>query len=151
MAIETTRSNPPEALFARWPSWRRWFGHRSERAAARYLRQIGYRVLAANVADSAGELDLLAIDQNTLVVIEVRSTEAVGSHAIENTASSVDHRKQRKITEATLRFLASRRLLGKIPIRFDVLVLSWPSNMRKPLFHHIRQAFEATGQFQLFS
>ena len=65
-----------EASFSRWPWWRRWFGRRSERAAARFLRGLGYRVVAANVSDPAGEIDLIALDGQTVVVVEVRSTES---------------------------------------------------------------------------
>ena len=36
------------AGFARWPWRRRWFGRRSERAAGRFLRKLGYRIVAAN-------------------------------------------------------------------------------------------------------
>jgi putative endonuclease len=137
--------------FTRWPWWRRWFGRRSERAAARYLRRLGYRVLAANVSDPAGELDLLALENKTLIVVEVRSTASDRPDALERTAASVDLRKQRKITGATLRFLAARKLLGKIPVRFDVLVLSWPPAAGEPEIKHIPHAFEATGKFQFFS
>src|SRR5262245_60728619 len=144
---------PParEPRFTRWPWWRRWFGRRSERAAAKFLRSLGYRVLAANVSDPAGELDLLALDGETLVVVEVRSTASDRPDATENTAASVDLRKQRKITGATLRFLAARKLLGKIAVRFDVLVLTWPAHAREPAVKHVRHAFEATGRFQLFT
>ena len=148
-------TEPPDPTvepgFARWPWWRRWFGRRSERAAARFLRGLGYRVLAANVSDPAGELDLLALAGDTLVVVEVRSTASDRPDALENTAASVDLRKQRKITGATLRFLAARRLLGKIAIRFDVLAMSWPAHAREPTVKHIPHAFEAVGKFQLFS
>lgn len=140
-----------ETRFTRWPWWRRWFGQRSERAAARILRRMGYRILAANISVKGGELDLVALEKDTLVVVEVRSTAAAGLEALERTAASVDYRKQCKITRATLRYLNSRRLLGRIPVRFDVLVLSWPPNAREPVVHHIRQAFEAQGRFQFFS
>src|SRR5579871_2910605 len=125
--------------FSRWPFWRRWFGRRSERAAARFLRKLGYRVLAANVSDPTGELDLIALDGQTLVVVEVRSTE---SDDLERTAASVDLRKQRKITDAALRFLTRRRLLDRVAVRFDVLVLSWPPTAREPVVRHIPHAFE---------
>ncbi|HSQ57081.1 MAG TPA: YraN family protein [Gemmata sp.] len=151
--MPSVRDTPPtkEPRFTRWPWWRKWFGNRSERAAARFLRLLGYRVLAANVADRSGELDILALDGETLVVVEVRSTASERTGALEETAASVDGRKQRKITEATLRFLSARRLLGKIAVRFDILVLSWPANAREPVVRHIPHAFQATGQFQMFS
>jgi putative endonuclease len=152
MSAAPAPSEPPTGPgFTHWPWWRRWFGRRSERSAARFLRGLGYRVLAANVSDPTGELDLLALDQETLVVVEVRSTASNRPNALNQTAASVDLRKQRKITGATLRFLAARKLLGKIAVRFDVLVLSWPDHAREPIIQHIPHAFEAVGKFQMFS
>lgn len=142
---------PPSGGFSRWKWWKRWFGRRSERAAAKYLRGLGYRLLAANVSDRDGELDLLALDGSTLVIVEVRSTSSDRPDAIEQTAASVDLRKQRKITEATSRFLARRRLLGRIAVRYDVLVIAWPEHAREPTVRHIRHAFESTGRFQFFT
>jgi putative endonuclease len=135
------------AGFTRWPFWRRWFGTRSEKAAATFLRRLGYRVLAANLNESAGEIDLLALDGTTLVVVEVRST---ASDDIHRTAASVNFPKQRRLTEAALRFLARKRLLGQ-SVRFDVLAMSWPPAAREPTFLHVPHAFEATGRFQMFS
>ena len=144
-------ASPPDnhshAGFTRWPLWRRWFGLRSERAAARYLRKLGYRVLAHNIADAKGELDLLALDGQTIVVIEVRSTE---SDDFEKVAASVDSDKQRRITNATLRFLQCRRLFN-VPVRFDVLAICWPAGCREPAIRHYRHAFEAVGRFQMHS
>ena len=142
---------PPPGGFSRWRWWKRWFGRRSERAAAKYLRGLRYRLIAANVSDRDGELDLLAIDGEALVIVEVRSTSSARPDAIEQTAASVDLRKQRKITEATLRFLGRRRLLGKIAVRYDVLVIAWPEYAREPKVRHIRHAFESTGRFQFFT
>ncbi|MBX9584316.1 MAG: YraN family protein, partial [Gemmataceae bacterium] len=134
--------------FTRRPWWRRWFGRRSERAAAGYLRRQGFRVLAANVADPAGEVDLIALDGPTLVVVEVRST---AGDDWERTAASVDAAKQRRIADATVRFLARRHLLGKVDVRFDVLVLTWPEAAREPVVRHVRHAFDAPGRFQMWS
>ena len=133
------------ANFSRWPWWRRWFGRRSERAAARFLRKLGYRILAANVADPAGELDLIALDGQTIVIVEVRSTASTN---LERTTASVDLQKQRQITNAAVRFLARKRLLEGVSVRFDVLILSWPPTAREPVVHHYQNAFEAVGRFQ---
>jgi putative endonuclease len=152
MATPPTEADTvPANSFKRWRWWKRWFGRRSERAAARFLRGLGYRLLAANVSDAQGELDLLALDGETLVVVEVRSTSSDGPDAINQTAASVNFRKQKKISEATSRFLARRRLLGKIAVRYDVLVLAWPETAREPTFKHIPHAFESTGRFQFFT
>lgn len=137
----------PPAEFKRWRFWKRWFGQRSERAAARFLRRLGYRILAANVSDREGELDLLALDHDTLVVVEVRSTSTADPH---RAADSVGFRKQRKLTTAALRFLSRMKLLG-VNVRFDVVAIAWPPNQREPTVLHFQGAFEPTDRFQMFT
>jgi putative endonuclease len=137
--------SPSTERFSRWPWWRRWFGRRSERAAARFLRSLGYRILAANVADPAGELDLIALDGQTLVIVEVRST---AGDNLDRTTASVDYRKQKKITDAATRFLARKRLLEGVNVRYDVLILGWPPGAKEPVIRHYQNAFEAIGRFQ---
>jgi putative endonuclease len=139
---------PPRGTFTRWPWWRRWFGRRSERAAARFLRSLGYRLVAANVADSAGEIDLIALDQLTVVIVEVRSTAGTDW---ERTAASVDHNKQKRITDAATRFLARPNLLEGVNVRYDVLILTWPPDASEPVIRHFPNAFEAVGRFQFFN
>ena len=147
-ANSSARTPPDQPVeFGRWSFWRRWFGRRSERAAANYLRKHGYRILAANVADTLGELDLIALDGGTIVVVEVRSTSTPDPQL---PAESVNLAKQRKLTDATLRFLTRNGLLGT-NVRFDVLAIAWPDTAREPTVLHIPHAFEAVGKFQMFS
>jgi putative endonuclease len=129
------------------PWWRRWFGSRSERAAGRYLKRQGLRILARNYSCPHGELDLIALDGRTIVFVEVRSTE---TDDVERPAASVDSEKQRRLTDLALHYLAKHHLLD-YPARFDVLALSWPAGAREPHLVHYRQAFEAVGRFQMYS
>jgi putative endonuclease len=129
------------------PWWRRWFGTRAERSAARFLKRLGYRVLARNYTCPHGELDLIALDGPCLVFVEVRST---GQDDPSRPAASVDEAKQRRLTKLALHFLERHRLLDR-PARFDVLALSWPADRSEPVIAHFRNAFEATGRFQMFS
>lgn len=129
------------------PWWRRWFGSRSERAAARYLRGLGYRILVRNYSCPHGELDLIARDGRCIVFVEVRSTER---DDVERPAASVDLAKQTKLTRLALYFLQTYRLLD-CSARFDVLAVSWPPGRREPAIAHFRQAFEAVGRFQMHS
>jgi putative endonuclease len=130
---------------ARLPWWRRWFGSRSERAAGRFLRRLGLRVLVRNYRCPTGEVDLVALDRGCLVFVEVRSTEGPD---LDRPAQSVDVEKQRRLTEAALHFLARHRLLDH-PARFDVLTLRWPPGRREPDVRHFPHAFEAVGRFQM--
>ncbi|MCC6420352.1 MAG: YraN family protein [Gemmataceae bacterium] len=132
---------------ARRPWWRRWFGTRSERAAARFLKTLGYRLVTRNYTCPHGEIDLVAVDGRCVVLVEVRST---GTDDITRPAASVDAAKQRRLTKLALHFLQERGLLNH-PARFDVLALSWPAGRREPLVEHHVNAFEAVGRFQMYS
>lgn len=129
------------------PWWRRWFGNRSERAGARFLKRQGYRILARNWSCSQGELDLVARDADCVVFVEIRST---GGEDIARPATSVDYNKQKRLTRLALAFLQAKRLLG-CSARFDVLAVSWPENRAEPEMVHYKHAFEAIGQGQMFS
>jgi putative endonuclease len=129
------------------PWWRRWFGSRSERAAARFLKRLGYRIVARNHTCTAGELDIVAVDGGCIVFIEVRSTEQENT---DRTTASVDAAKQMRLTNLALQFLQKHRLLGR-PARFDVVIVSWTAGSREPVITHHRHAFEAVGRFQMYS
>jgi putative endonuclease len=132
---------------ARKPWWRRWFGTQAERAGAKFLQRLGYRIIARNYSCSRGELDLVAVDASCIVFVEVRST---GEEDAGRPASSVDALKQRRLTDLALHFLQKHRLLNH-SARFDVLAVSWPAGERQPSITHYRNAFEAVGRFQTYS
>jgi putative endonuclease len=129
------------------PWWRRWFGTRSERAGVRFLKNLGYRILAKNVRGPRGELDIIALDNQVIVFVEVRSTEHEDT---DRPAASVGPEKQRRLTESALAFLKRHRLLDHAA-RFDVLAISWPPARREPAIQHFQNAFEAIGRFQMYS
>lgn len=136
------------AGYSRWPWWRRWFGRRAERAAAKHLRGKGYRILAANLDQPVGELDLLALQGDTLVAVEVRSTASGGTA---RPLESVNAAKQKKITDSVTRFLQHRGLLGRVTVRFDIIAICWPPDAQTPEIQHVEDAFPAVGRFQMFN
>ena len=93
-------------------------GAAGEDAAEGFLRMSGYRIVARNVRTKVGELDLVALDGETLCFIEIkaRATAEFG-RAIE----AVGPQKQRRLAKAALLFLAQNR--SQRPCRFDVLGL----------------------------
>ena len=131
----------------RKPWWRRWFGTRSEGAAAKFLNKLGYRILLRNYRCRHGEIDLIALDGKCIVFVEVRST---GGEDPTVPAASVNEAKQLRLTNLALTFLKEKRLLGQ-PARFDVLAVSWPAERREPVIEHHPLAFEVVGRFQMFS
>lgn len=83
-------------------------GDRGERAAVRYLKRQGYRVLARQSRSRIGELDIVAMDGSTIVFVEVKTRS---SHAAGHPVEAVTPTKQKQLTRAALQWLRSRRLL----------------------------------------
>jgi putative endonuclease len=129
---------PPPRARSGAPVDRIALGRAAEERVAADLEARGATLLLRNYRRRCGELDLVARDGRTLVVVEVRmrSGEAFGGGA-----ASVDRAKQRRIVLTTLQLLQQRRDLAALPVRFDVAVVSPdPSGWR---IEWIRHAFEA--------
>ncbi len=95
------------------------FGRRSERLAERHLGRRGYKMLERNFRAAGAEVDLVAIDGDTLVFVEVkaRRTDRAGT-----AQAAVDERKQRRIHRAAKVYLA-RHPEHRGPVRFDVVAI----------------------------
>jgi putative endonuclease len=130
----------------RWPLWRRWFGMRAERAAEKFLRRRGCKMLGRNVRLPMGELDLVVLDGEVIAFVEVRSTEG----DVNRPMQSVDAVKQKRLSDLAVAWLQRNRLLGRA-VRFDVIAVSWPAGQREPQIKHYPAAFPATGRFQMYS
>ena len=110
-------------------------GNMGEKQAARFLRKRGYKILEKNVTYDDGELDIVARHENMLVVIEVKTRRPYhGLHP----SLAVDLSKQRKIKRLAFRFLRQRKL--SLPVRFDVVAITWPKN-QPPQIEHFIDAF----------
>jgi len=83
-----------------------------------------------------GELDVVALDGTTLVILEVRSTSGTDPSV---PAASVDHEKQRRLSRMALWF-RRRYHLQALDLRLDVLAISWPKG-QDPVFEHHPNAF----------
>ncbi|MCP3691657.1 MAG: YraN family protein [Planctomycetaceae bacterium] len=121
-------------------------GRRGERVARRYLRRQGWRIIAARSQELLGELDLVAVDQGTIVFIEVKTRRSFRAGL---PAEAVDVRKQLRLARLALVYLKRHRLLG-YPVRFDVLGLTWPRDSRWPQIAHFRDAFTSSLVQQLW-
>jgi putative endonuclease len=92
-------------------------GEAAETLAAQHLEAHGLRILARNFRCRAGEIDIIAVDGDTLVFVEVRYR---ASHRFGGAAASIDGLKQAKIVRAAQFYLAGR---PERPCRFDAVLL----------------------------
>src|SRR6476660_4882531 len=112
-------------------------GQRGENAAAKFLRNNGFKILIRNFRCDVGEIDIVARDGKTLVFVEVK-TRAYDDPTPEEQVNPV---KMHQITKAG-KFYLSRYGIPQPPARFDVIAIVWPNNST-PQIRHTINAFEA--------
>lgn len=136
---------PPMARL--WDRWRRplHLGDRGERYAARYLLRQGWVIVARGYEDATGEIDLIAVDDDTLVFVEVKTrTSWERGHP----AEAVDLDKQIQISRVALGFRRWHHL-PNVRTRFDIIALTWPPEADQPRLQHYVHAFESVGESEL--
>jgi putative endonuclease len=121
-------------------------GQRGEAAAARYLKRLGYIIIARSSHIRRGEIDLIAVDGRTIVFVEVKTRV---SHDAGHPAEAVDRDKQHRLTRLAMVYLKRHHLL-ETPARFDVIAITWPKAQRRPTIEHFKNAFEPIGTGQMF-
>ncbi|RMG59846.1 MAG: YraN family protein, partial [Deltaproteobacteria bacterium] len=114
---------------------KRSLGLEAEDAACRFLQEKGFQLIERNVRSLSGEIDVLARDGRTLVVVEVRRRSAP---SVVSTGELVPPAKRRKIVQV------AREVVGKYmrpgdSLRFDVVVVTDEGGALSCL--HIESAF----------
>jgi len=109
---------------------RKDLGDWGEAQAALHLEAKGYRIVDRNVRTGPGEIDLVAIDGDTLVFVEVKALH----HALAGVdpAENVHPGKQKRIGMAARAYLT--RLDHEPFCRFDVVTLVREPELR--VEHH---------------
>lgn len=112
-------------------------GRRGEAAAAEYLMRHGCKILTRNYRVAAGEIDLIAEEQDgTLLFVEVK-TRRTSRYGLP--CEAVDCRKQHKIITCAGWYLKENHLQAR-HCRFDVIELMVHGD-RATIRHH-KGAFE---------
>ena len=111
-------------------------GRYGEDVAERHLLAAGLRVLERNWRCAEGEIDILAVEGETLVVCEVKTRSGLGYG---DPAEAVGPDKSARLRRLALRWMAGQEI-GWRELRFDVVtVLRRPRG--GPLVRHLRGAF----------
>jgi putative endonuclease len=117
-------------------------GAGAEARAAEFLEAHGLVILARNLRCRAGELDLVCLDGEVLVIVEVRHrTRADFGGA----AASVTAHKQRKLIRATRFFWQRQRGWRARILRFDVVALRPSAAGSAAEIEWLRDAFRANA------
>lgn len=110
-------------------------GHWGEQRASEFLEQKGYRIIERNWHIGHRDLDIVAVDDSTLVIVEVK-TRSNDYFMVPELA--VDRKKIQSLTLAANAYVKMHRL--NLSIRFDIVAITGTddSNCR---IKHIENAF----------
>ncbi len=115
-------------------------GNKAENQALKYLKKHGLRLVKKNYLTKIGEIDIIMLDNDTLVFIEVRyRTNNYYGDAI----TSVNYNKQKKIIRTAKVFLQQYPKYEDFICRFDVIgVESSLKYAKLPIFVKIKKLFK---------
>jgi len=110
-------------------------GVTGENIACCYLIKNGYEIIDRNFRLRGGEIDIIALKDETIIFIEVKR-HPKGN--IEILSGELNRRKQQKILKTAKCYLQKYRQYSNRFVRFDVLAIDVPG--LDPV-HHIVNAF----------
>lgn len=127
---------------------RRRTGAVAEQAAADYLEQAGWRILARNVRWREGELDIVGIADGALVFVEVKALVTRNGRTPFSPFESIGRRKQLRLRMLARRWMADvlPRMRGDVDlgfssIRFDAIAVAVGPDGEPKSIDHLADAF----------
>lgn len=109
-------------------------GAKGEILAIEFLEKKGYSILEINWRFGKAEVDLIAKDRNTLVIVEVKTRQSTLAGPPEEAVGS---KKQEMLSIAAEAYLEQNRL--DLDVRFDVISAVFHEGRAK--VYHIEDAF----------
>ncbi len=119
------------------------FGKQAEDAAAKFLKDQGYKVIRRNYKTKFSEIDIIAEDKGVICFIEVKARH---SNLFGEPGEAVCAAKQRQISKAAICYLKENNLLERLA-RFDVVSLLYAKDL--PEIDLIKDAFELSSGFTI--
>lgn len=118
---------------------RRQLGLAGENLAAQLLLRKGYRILARNLKLKYGEIDILALDGQTIVVVEVKAKSSSLYGLSGEMITPAKQLKLRRLAEILAQRYQSGRRVGnqQIDYRIDAITVDWTNDFRPTINHYI--------------
>ena len=110
----------PQHLNSVSPKEKDVLGRAGEKAAADFLSKKGYKILQQNYLLPDGEIDIVAQDGQTLVMVEVKTRK---SNNFGKPYEAVTEAKQRRMIKLARQFMFRFRVL-RLPVRFDIVSIT---------------------------
>ncbi|HET8737746.1 MAG TPA: YraN family protein [Pricia sp.] len=110
------------------------FGEEGEEIAARFLVGKGYRIQEKNYRYRRAEIDIIALKEDVLAIVEVRTRST--DHIIP-IADTIHPRKIQLLIKAANHYVTSQQL--DVEVRFDIIAIL--KNDRIFKIEHLERAF----------
>lgn len=111
----------------------RSLGDIGEDKATAYLQNLGYRVISRNYLTKLGELDVVAIKEDILAIVEVKARK---NYDYGRPSDFVNDKKQLRIKRTSEIFIKDKKLFD-LQVRFDVCEV----NLSNGQINYIENAF----------
>lgn len=120
---------------------RQRMGRLAEDLVAERLQAGGWEILARNARSRRGELDIVAVDDRTLVFVEVKAGQLGAPYGPLRPVHAIDARKQRQVRRLAAAWLVENRGRRRFEaIRFDAVGITFDGREVVDV-EHIRDAF----------
>ncbi|HEB74103.1 MAG TPA: YraN family protein [Candidatus Desulfofervidus auxilii] len=94
-------------------------GEKGEVLAKRFLQKQGYKIITTNYGNKLGEIDIIALEKDTIVFIEVKTRS---NNYFGRAKEAIDKHKKQKIAKVALYYLR-RHCKEDVKARFDVIAI----------------------------
>ena len=121
---------------------RQRIGRAAEDLVAARLATARWEIVERNARTRYGELDIVALDGDTLVFVEVKAGRENAAFGPERPILAVDRHKQQRIRRLATAWMAERRNAPRYDeIRFDAVGVTFTRTGRIADVEHIEGAF----------
>lgn len=100
-------------------------GELGEKRAKEYLLGLGYTILETNFKSNFGEIDIIAMREDVVVFLEVKSWSSFGSEELER---SVNRKKLRRIEKTALEYGQKFPKYQEKQFQFDLIFIDISNN-----------------------
>jgi len=107
-------------------------GRRGERLAVRLVKELGLTVLGRNYRVQGGEIDIIALDGDTICFIEVKSRDNSRHQLLQRPSDAVGYHKKNRLRRAAKTYLCAKNY-PSLMYRFDVIEVTFEGRRLKTL------------------
>lgn len=114
-------------------------GAHAEQAAAEYLINLGYGIVTRNWRCRSGELDIIAVEDDEIVIVEVRSRSYHAAPTYGTAMESITPRKANQVRRTAAVYLQQAGNTNA-QVRFDVIAVTFEGEKSVEM-EHVKAAF----------